>query len=67
MLILGYMLTILNINSHPEKKEQSSKSHEQRGHGRNDQLLHDFTGKLGRGHLQISFIKIDNLISQPTS
>merc|ERR1719470_213098 len=42
---------VLDIDSNPEKQEESSKSREQRSNCRDDQLLHDLPGELSGGHL----------------
>eukprot|EP00092_Neocalanus_flemingeri_P038328 GFUD01041727.1.p1 GENE.GFUD01041727.1~~GFUD01041727.1.p1 ORF type:complete len:108 (+),score=19.99 GFUD01041727.1:155-478(+) len=41
----------LNVDPNPEKQEQSSKAHEQRGDSSDHHLLHDLPGELGGCHL----------------
>jgi len=55
MLTVGVIththLVSLHIDANPEKEEQSSKAHEDRGHAGDHQLLLQLTCELGRGYL----------------
>ena len=56
---------VSHINANPEQEEQGSKSHENRGHGSNQQLLEQFSGKLAGCNLRMQYIRI--MIWWPTS